>query len=56
MTMEELAGKLDALLQTNDYAVFGGYRDYLKDRAMEHADVEWKRFKATLPTGTKLTA
>jgi hypothetical protein len=55
MTMDELAGKLDALLQTNDYAVFGGYRDYLKDRAMHHAEVEWARFKAALPNGTKLT-
>jgi len=55
MTMDELAGKLDALLQTNDYAVFGGYRDYLKDRAMHHAEVEWARFKAALPNGAKLT-
>ena len=56
MTMDELAGKLDALLHTNDYAVFGGYRDYLKDRAMHHAEVEWKRFKAALPTGAKLAS
>ena len=48
MTMEELATKLDALLQTNDYAVFRGYRDFLKDRAMQHADVEWKRWAASV--------
>eukprot|EP01012_Entosiphon_sulcatum_P025143 TRINITY_DN3041_c0_g1_i1.p1 TRINITY_DN3041_c0_g1~~TRINITY_DN3041_c0_g1_i1.p1 ORF type:complete len:351 (+),score=64.36 TRINITY_DN3041_c0_g1_i1:356-1408(+) len=46
MTMNELARKLDALLETNDYAVFEGYsgRDYLKDRAMQHAEVEWRRW------------
>lgn len=56
MTMDELAAKLDALLHTNDYAVFAGYRDFLKDHAMQHAEVEWKRFKATLPSGAKLAA
>ena len=54
MTMEDLAGKLDELLKTNDYAVFQGYRDYLKDRAMEHAAAEWKRFQKMLADGTHL--
>ena len=46
MTMTDLATKLDGLLATNDYAVFEGYagRDYLKDRAMQHAEVEWRRW------------
>lgn len=54
MTMDDLAGKLDELLKTNDYAVFSGYRDYLKDRAMEHAATEWKRFQKMLADGTHL--
>lgn len=47
MTMAALSTKLDRLLETNEYAVFTGYgRDYLKDRAMEHAAVEYQRWKA----------
>ena len=48
MTMDDLAAKLDELIKTNDYAVFEGYRAYLKDRAMEHAASEWKRFQKML--------
>ncbi len=54
MTMESLAQKLDELLKTNDYAVFAGYRDYLKGPAMEHAAKEWKRFQKMLADGTHL--
>lgn len=54
MTMDDLALKLDELLKTNDYPVFGGYRDYLKDRAMEHAETEWKRFQKMLADGSHL--
>ena len=43
-------------LKTNDYAVFKGYRDYLKDRAMEHAATEWKRFQKMLSDGSHLPA
>ena len=56
MTMDDLARKLDELLKTNDYAVFQGYRDYLKDRAMEHAEAEWKRFQKMLADGSHLPA
>jgi hypothetical protein len=58
MTMDALAHKLDALLATNEYAVFPGYRDYLKGRAMEHAEVEWKRWCAsrTPPPGLSRAA
>ena len=48
MTMDDLAAKLDELLKTNDYAVFTGYRDFLKDRAMEHAKTEWNRWQKLL--------
>ena len=54
MTMGDLALKLDELLKTNDYAVFSGYRDYLKDRAMEHATAEWKRFQKMLADGSHM--
>lgn len=54
MTMDDLASKLDDLLKANDYAVFTGYRDFLKDRAMEHAQTEWKRFQKMLADGTHL--
>lgn len=58
MTMNDLGGKLDQLLSTNDYAVFDGYegRDYLKDRAMEHARLEWNRLKALIKSGEHLPA
>jgi len=56
MTMDDLANKLDDLLKANDYAVFTGYRDFLKDRAMEHAETEWKRFQKMLADGTHLPA
>lgn len=54
MTMDSLAQKLDELLKTNDYAVFAGYRDYLKGPAMEHAAKEWKLFQKMLADGTHL--
>ena len=44
MTMAELGDKLDSLLRTNDYPVFSGYKDYLKERAMNHAELEWSRY------------
>lgn len=56
MTMLDLGRKLDQLLSTNDYAIFKGYegRDYLKDRAMEHAQREWARLKELLKSGEHL--
>lgn len=54
MTMDDLSCKLDELLKTNDYAVFSGYRDFLKDKAMEHAKTEWTRFQKMLADGSHL--
>jgi hypothetical protein len=48
MTMKELGRKLDDLLRVNDYPVFDGYKDYLKDRAIKHAQVEYARFSLRL--------
>ena len=54
MTMDDLASKLDELLKTNDYAVFTGYRDFLKNRAMDHALAEWDRWQEMLADGSHL--
>lgn len=58
MTMAELANKLDQLLSTNDYDVFEGYsgREYLKERAMQHARREWDRLKNLIRSGEHLPA
>ncbi|WP_454840302.1 RhuM family protein [Pseudomonas hormoni] len=45
MTMESLHGKLDALLLFNDYPVFSGYEDYIKEEAISHARQELGLFK-----------
>jgi hypothetical protein len=54
MTMDELATKLDSLLTTNEYPVFGGYREYLVKAAAMHAEKEWRRFQKMLSDGTHL--
>jgi hypothetical protein len=48
MTMKELAKKLDDLLRVNDYPVFAGYKDYLKEKAVKHATAEFARFLVRL--------
>ena len=45
MTMASLHAQLDRLLTLNDYAVFPGYTDYIKDEAMEHAAIEFDLYK-----------
>jgi hypothetical protein len=54
MTMADLSAKLDQLLATNEYPIFSGYRDYLKQRAMEHAEREWDRLMKTIKSGQHL--
>lgn len=56
MTMADLSAKLDQLLSTNEYPVFSGYsgRDFLKDRAMDHAKIEWERLRKMIQTGEHL--
>jgi hypothetical protein len=44
MTMKGLHNQLDNLLKLNDYPVFDGYTDFLKDRAIEHAEREYEAF------------
>lgn len=48
MTMESLHAQLDKLLQLNDYPVFDGYQDYLRDEAVKHAKIELGLFKKRL--------
>lgn len=45
LTMKDLHEQLDKLLDLNGYPVFNGYTDYIKDSAMRHVEVEYKRFK-----------
>ncbi len=40
MTMSSLHQQLDRLLTLNDYPVFDGYKDYIKDEAVKHARQE----------------
>jgi hypothetical protein len=51
MRMADLAAKLDQLLATNEYPVFPGYRDYLKARAMDHAEREFARWIEAVRAG-----
>jgi hypothetical protein len=48
MTMAELGRKLDELLRVNDYSVFTGWKDFLKDKAIRHAQAEYARFLVRL--------
>ncbi len=45
MTMSSLHQKLDQLLIFNDYPVFSGYEDFIKDEALSHARQELGLFK-----------
>lgn len=45
MTMESLHLQLDRLLILNDYPVFSGYEDYIKEEAINHARQELERYK-----------
>ncbi|PNG28940.1 hypothetical protein A1395_27945 [Pseudomonas protegens] len=45
MTMDSLHKKLDALLVFNEYPVFSGWEDYIKDRAVSHARQELGMYK-----------
>jgi hypothetical protein len=48
MTMKSLHDQLDRLLVLNDYPVFDGYKDYIKDEAIKHAKVELGLYKKRL--------
>ncbi|HMT94749.1 RhuM family protein [uncultured Thiothrix sp.] len=41
MTMRQLHRQLDRLLMLNGYPVFDGYKDYLKNAALQHAEKEF---------------
>lgn len=43
--MESLNAQLDRLLTLNDYPVFGGYTNYIKEEAMSHARIEFDLYK-----------
>ncbi len=43
--MSSLHKQLDRVLILNDYDVFSGYADYIKDEAIDHARQEFERYK-----------
>ncbi len=45
MTMQSLHNQLDNLLRLNDYQVFEGYQDYIRDEAIRHATIELGYYK-----------
>lgn len=45
MTMDSLHSQLDRLLVLNDYPVFSGYEDYIKEEAISHAKQELGLFQ-----------
>lgn len=44
LTMKELHNQLDNLLKLNGYPVFEGYKDYIRDEAIKHAESEYETF------------
>lgn len=44
MTMRQLHQQLDKLLILNGYPVFDGYKDFLKNSAMQHAEKEFELY------------
>ena len=44
LTMKQLHNQLDNLLKLNGYPVFNGYKDYIKNEAMKHAESEYETF------------
>lgn len=56
MKMMELSTKLDQLLSMNEYPVFAGYagRDFLRDRAVDHARRELDRLRELVRSGEHL--
>jgi hypothetical protein len=53
MTMASLHAQLDRLLTLNDYEVFPGYTDFLKQEAIRHAEVELKLYRVRLQVEAK---
>ncbi|MBS1044535.1 RhuM family protein [Gluconobacter japonicus] len=48
MTMESLRRQLDRLLELNDYPVFDGYRDFLKQESLEHTAEQFALYQIRL--------
>jgi hypothetical protein len=48
LTMQQLDTKLDQLLETNEYPVFREYKEFLRERAIKHAAVEYALYQRSL--------
>ena len=55
-TMADLTKKIDQLFSINEYPIFPGYTDYLREKAKEHAEIEWHHLMERIRTGAHLTA
>jgi len=56
LTMKELTLKLDQLFAINEYPVFNGYGDFLRDKAKEHAEIECHLLMDRVAKGEHLPA
>lgn len=50
LKMADMGKKLDALLSVSDYPVFKGYKDYLREKAANHAQAEFSMFLKRIAT------
>ncbi|AMJ60953.1 RhuM family protein [Bosea sp. PAMC 26642] len=48
LTMGQLEQKFDSLMVMSDYPVFQGYKDFLRERAVKHAQAEYARWLVRL--------
>jgi hypothetical protein len=54
-TMADLNKKIDQLFAINEYPIFPGYDDYLREKAKEHAEIEWHRLMERVRSGEHLS-
>lgn len=55
-TMDQLSKKVDQLFVINEYPIFPGYQDYLREKAKQHAEIEWHMLMERIRTGEHLSA
>lgn len=53
MTMEELTGKLNALLAFNDYPVLYEYKEFKRAKAEKHVKDQYKKYRKALPVAPR---
>jgi hypothetical protein len=48
--MQEMSSKFDELLAVQGHPIFQGYKDFLRDRAISHAEREYAAYKLRIKT------